>query len=100
MGGPADLVVSDLAPNTTGQRLVDHVRQITLADRALALAKATGKPGSAFVCKVFEGEDAPGFVDRVRAAYADVKRLKPDATRGNSVEFFVVAKGLRTPPVP
>lgn len=95
MGGPADLVVSDLAPNTTGTRLVDHVRQIALADRALFLAIALGKPGSAFVCKVFDGEDAAGFVDRVRAAYTDVKRLKPDATRGASVEFFVVAKGLK-----
>jgi 23S rRNA (uridine2552-2'-O)-methyltransferase len=96
MGGPADLVVSDLAPNTTGQRLVDHVRQIALADRALELAAATGKPRSAFVCKVFDGEDAGAFVERVRASYADVKRLKPDATRNASVEFFVVAKGLRT----
>ncbi len=94
-GGPVDLVVSDLAPNTTGQRLVDHVRQIALADRALELATAIGKPGSSFVCKVFDGEDAAGFVDRVRKVYGDVKRLKPDATRGSSVEFFVVAKGLR-----
>jgi 23S rRNA (uridine2552-2'-O)-methyltransferase len=94
-GGPADLVVSDLAPNTTGQRFVDHARQIQLADRALELAVAVGKPGSTFVCKVFDGEDANAFVERVKAAYADVKRLKPDATRGTSVEFFVVAKGLR-----
>ena len=74
---------------------MDHVRQIALADRALELAGQIGRPGSAFVCKVFDGEDAPGFVERVRARYADTKRLKPDATRGNSVEFFVVAKGLR-----
>jgi 23S rRNA (uridine2552-2'-O)-methyltransferase len=96
-GGPMDLIVSDLAPNTTGQRLVDHVRQIALADRALSVAQAVGRPGSNFVCKVFDGEDANGFVERVRAAYADTKRLKPDATRGTSVEFFVVAKGLRAP---
>jgi 23S rRNA (uridine2552-2'-O)-methyltransferase len=95
MGGPADLVVSDLAPSTSGQRFIDHVRQIALADRALDLACMLGRPGSAFVCKVFDGGDAPAFTDRVRAAYADVKRLKPDATRGNSVEFFIVAKGLR-----
>lgn len=93
--GRVGLVVSDLAPNTTGQRLVDHVRQIALADRALALAVDIGRPGSNFVCKVFDGEDAGAFVERVRVAYADVKRLKPDATRGSSVEFFVVAKGLR-----
>jgi 23S rRNA (uridine2552-2'-O)-methyltransferase len=91
--GPYDLVVSDLAPKTTGARIVDHVRQIELADRALSLARLVGKPGSSFVCKVFEGEDAGAFVDRVREAYRDVKRLKPEGTRTNSVEFFVVAKG-------
>ncbi len=97
LGGPADLVVSDMAPNTTGNRLGDHVRQIELADRAVALAAACLQPGGAFVCKVFDGEDAPAFVGRVRAVFRDVKRLKPDATRDRSVEFFLVARGLTAP---
>ncbi len=94
-GGPVDLVVSDLAPNTSGQKYVDHVRQIALAERALSLAIELGKPGSHFVCKVFDGEDANAFVERVKAAYTQVKRQKPDATRGSSVEFFVIGKGLK-----
>lgn len=100
LGGPADLVVSDMAPNTTGHTFTDHVRQVALADRALELAVALLRPGGAFVCKVFEGEDSAGFVARVGQAFADVKRLKPEATRGRSVEFFVVAKGKKGPPAP
>jgi 23S rRNA (uridine2552-2'-O)-methyltransferase len=95
-GGPVELVVSDMAPNTTGNRLGDHVRQIELADRALLVARACLKPQGTFVVKVFDGEDAPAYVDRVRAAFREVKRLKPDATRDRSVEFFLVAKGLRS----
>lgn len=95
LGGPADLLVSDMAPNTSGHRLTDHARQIALADRALELAGAVVRPGGTFVCKVFEGEDAPAFVKRVEAGYAEVRRYKPEATRDRSVEFFVVAKGRK-----
>lgn len=95
LGGPADLVVSDMAPNTSGHRLTDHARQIALAERALELAQALLRPGGAFVCKVFDGEDAPAYVKRVEASFAEVRRLKPDATRDRSVEFFVVGKGFR-----
>jgi 23S rRNA (uridine2552-2'-O)-methyltransferase len=96
LGGRADLLVSDMAPNTTGNRLGDHVRQIELADRALELACACLTPEGGFVVKVFDGEDAPAYVNRVRAAFREVKRLKPDATRDRSVEFFLVAKGRKT----
>jgi 23S rRNA (uridine2552-2'-O)-methyltransferase len=95
LGGPAALVVSDMAPSTTGNRFADHVRQIALADRALELARRLGAPGSGFVVKVFDGPDAPAYTARVRAAYADLRRVKPDATRDNSVEFFLVGKGRR-----
>lgn len=97
LGGAAELVVSDMAPNTSGNRFVDHARQIALADRALEVACALLDPAGpgAFVAKVFDGEDAPAYVERVRAAFRDVKRVKPDATRDRSVEFFVVGKGRR-----
>ncbi|MEN9786300.1 MAG: hypothetical protein RLZZ299_1564 [Pseudomonadota bacterium] len=97
LGGPADLVVSDMAPNTSGNRFVDHARQIALADRALEVACALLDPAGpgAFVVKVFDGEDAPAYVERVRATFRDVKRIKPDATRDRSVEFFLVGKGRR-----
>lgn len=97
LGGPADIVVSDMAPNTSGNRFTDHVRQIQLADRALELAIALLRPGGSFVVKVFDGGDAPAYTERVRARFAEVKRLKPDATRDRSVEFFLAAKGFRPP---
>ena len=90
------LVVSDMAPNTTGDRFVDHVRQITLADRALELARALLPAGrGAFVVKVFDGGDAPAYTQRVQAAFEEVRRIKPDATRNRSVEFFLVGKRRR-----
>jgi 23S rRNA (uridine2552-2'-O)-methyltransferase len=94
-GGHVQLFVSDMAPNTTGNRLGDHVRQIELADRALDLARACLLADGVFVVKVFDGEDAPAYVNRVRAVFREVKRLKPDATRDRSVEFFLVGKGLK-----
>jgi len=93
LGGPADLVVSDMAPKTTGSRFTDHVRQIELAERARVLAAEVLRPGGCFVTKVFEGEDAPDFVSRVRLDYDKTRRVKPEATRKESVEFFVVGTG-------
>jgi 23S rRNA (uridine2552-2'-O)-methyltransferase len=95
LGGPADLVVSDMAPNTSGNRFTDHVRQIALADRALTVAEACLRPGGHFVCKVFDGADAPAFTERVKARFEDVRRFKPEATRDRSVEFFLIGRGFR-----
>jgi len=97
LGGPADLVVSDMAPATTGTRFTDHVRQIELAEAGRALAEAVLRPGGNFVVKVFDGEDAPAFVLRMRKGYARAKRVKPEATRNKSVEFFMVGMGRKAP---
>ncbi len=94
-GGPIDLVVSDMAPNTTGNRFTDHCRQIELATRALELARAVLTPKGAFVAKVFDGGDAPAYVRMVQTSFTEFKRLKPEATRDNSVEFFVAGRGLK-----
>jgi 23S rRNA (uridine2552-2'-O)-methyltransferase len=91
LGGPADLVMSDMAPSTTGNRFTDHVRQIALAEAGRDLALSVLKPGGHFVAKVFDGQDAQGFVQSLRGEFQVVKRLKPKATRGRSVEFFVAA---------
>lgn len=95
LGGQADLVLSDMAPFTTGNRLGDHVRQLELAQRAFVLATELLAPGGAFVAKVFEGEDAGEWVLSVRSSFTQLRRLKPEATRKQSVEFFVVAEGFR-----
>lgn len=91
-GGAVGAVVSDMAPATTGARFTDHCRQIELADRALEVAVALLPPGGGFVVKVFDGSDAEGYVQRVKAAFTDVKRHKPDATRDRSVEFFLTGR--------
>lgn len=95
LGGPADLVLSDMAPSTTGDRTGDHLRQIGLAERALQLACELLRPGGGFVAKVFEGADAQKYVDEVKRHFTTVRRMKPEATRSRSVEFFVVATGFK-----
>jgi len=97
LGGPAHVVLSDMAPSTMGVKDVDHLRQIALAEAALAVAERVLAPGGAFVCKVFDGRDAPAFVAAVRARFETCKRLKPKATRDNSREFFVVGLGFLGP---
>jgi len=90
LGGPADVVLSDMAPRTTGNVLGDHVRQLELAERAVDLARALLRPGGHLVVKVFDGEDAHAFVQGVRPSFDKVKRTRPEAVRQSSREFFLV----------
>jgi 23S rRNA (uridine2552-2'-O)-methyltransferase len=93
--GPYDAVLSDMAPKTTGVRATDEARSIRLAERALELAQALGKPGSSFVAKLFMGGDFESFRARLREAYREVKVVRPEATRSASVEIYLVGLGLR-----
>lgn len=95
LGGPADAVLSDMAPPTTGDRMGDHLRQIGLAEAAFALATALLRPGGALVVKVFDGGDAPAFTRALVARFASVRRMKPKAVRPQSVEFYLVATGFK-----
>ncbi len=99
LGGDADVVLSDMAPRTTGNPLGDHVRQIELATRALEVAVALLKPGGHFVVKVFDGEDAHAYVQSIRPCFDKVKRVRPEAVRTQSREFFVVATDFKGRPV-
>ena len=90
LGGKPDLIISDMAPSTIGQRFTDHLRQISLAEMALALVNDILIPGGTFVVKVFDGQDAPAFVASMRSTFKRVKRYKPKATRGVLVEFFLI----------
>ena len=94
--GPYDTVLSDMAPKTTGVRATDEARSLRLADRALELAQALGKPGSSFVAKLFMGGDFETFRARLREAYREVKVVRPEATRSSSIEVYLVGLGLRT----
>lgn len=88
--GPIDVVVSDLAPKTTGIKDVDEARSLRLAGIALEVAKARGKSGGHFIAKLFMGADFENFRKEVRALFADVKIVRPEATRGASMEIYVV----------
>ncbi|MBN2004223.1 MAG: RlmE family RNA methyltransferase [Anaerolineae bacterium] len=95
VGGPADVVLSDAAPSTTGVKLRDHVLSIELGRAALLFAKKVLKPGGNLVIKVFEGEDLPGLIHDVKMAFHPVKLHTPDATRNESWESFIVARGFK-----
>ena len=90
LGGKADVVLSDMAPRTTGDRFGDHVRQVELAGVGLERAIATLKSGGHFCVKIFDGADAPAFSTLMRSHFKKVRRLKPEAVRGSSVEFCLV----------
>jgi len=95
LGGPADLVMSDMAPNTSGDRFTNHVRQVQLAEMALQTALVTLKQNGIFIAKVFDGEDAHPFVLSLSKHFTRVRRVKPVAVRNESVEFFVVCMGKK-----
>jgi 23S rRNA (uridine2552-2'-O)-methyltransferase len=99
LGGAANTVLSDMAPPTTGDKTGDHYRQIELARRALYVAAELLEPGGTFVCKVFEGGDAQDFVLEARVLFKTVKRVRPDAVRKVSREWFLVATGFKGKPL-
>ncbi|MBF0153330.1 MAG: RlmE family RNA methyltransferase [Magnetococcales bacterium] len=95
LGRPADLLLSDMAPNMSGIKAVDQPRGELLAEAALAFAAAILKPQGAAVIKLFEG---PGFHDLVRearTAFGQVKVVKPKASRGRSPEHYLLCQGFR-----
>jgi len=95
LGGPADLVLSDMAAPTTGHRPTDHLRTTALFEAALDLAESVLKPGGAFVGKVFQGGAASTLLARVRERFREVRHVKPPASRAQSVELYLVALGYK-----
>jgi 23S rRNA (uridine2552-2'-O)-methyltransferase len=98
LDGPADLVLSDMAPNTTGHAATDHLRIIGLAELALDFAQRVLAPGGGFVAKVFQGGSEKGLLDALKRDFAAVKHVKPPASRKDSSELYVVATGFRGRP--
>jgi 23S rRNA (uridine2552-2'-O)-methyltransferase len=95
LGGPFDVVLSDMAPDTTGIRHVDQDRSAVLGEIALDFAVRLGKKGSAVVIKIFQGPDFNNFMNRVRQAYGSVRCVRPEATRKASFEVYVVGTDKR-----
>lgn len=93
-----DVVLSDMAPDTTGIRNVDQARSEALFERALELAIAMLAPGGNFVGKLFQGPDFKRLVEACRARFGQVKTAKPASSRSFSIEQYVVARGFRGQP--
>jgi 23S rRNA (uridine2552-2'-O)-methyltransferase len=94
-GGPFDVVLSDMAPKTSGIRSVDEARSLRLAERALEVSRARGKVGSSFLVKLFMGGDFEAFRAELRRSYQAVKVIRPEATRSASVEVYLLGQGLK-----
>lgn len=92
---PYDVVLSDMAPKTTGMRVTDQARSHELFMRALAVAATLGAPGSSFVGKIFMSEDLPSARAEVKRAYERERLIRPEGTRAVSMEIFLVAAGKR-----
>jgi 23S rRNA (uridine2552-2'-O)-methyltransferase len=90
-----DLVMSDIAPNITGTRVVDQPRSMYLVELALDLARKVLKPGGSFVCKVFQGEGIDEFVIDTRKSFKRVRVMKPKASRAGSREVYLVARNYQ-----
>lgn len=95
LGGPADLVLSDMAPNTTGHTATDHLRIMALAELAAEFALRSLAPGGAFVCKVLQGGAERDLLTQLKSGFAQVRHAKPAASRKDSAESYLVATGRR-----
>ena len=90
---PVDLVISDMAPNVSGNRAVDQPRAMYLAELALDLAKRTLKPGGDFLTKVFQGEGIEDFRIQCKGTFGKLVTREPQASRARSVEQYLLARG-------
>jgi len=90
-----DLVMSDMAPNISGNRVVDQPRSMYLAELAMDLCKQILRPGGDFVCKLFQGEGIDEFIGASRGAFKRVKVMKPKASRPGSREVYLVARNYQ-----
>jgi len=90
--GKFDVVVSDMAPKTTGITFADAFKSLELAEAAFKITKKVLKPNGHFLLKIFEGEGTAEFVKRVRKHFKTIKRYSPQATRKKSREFYIICK--------
>jgi len=95
VGGPPDLILSDMAPNTTGHRQTDHLRIVGLIEAAVDFALVALKPGGTFVSKAFQGGETSGLLARLKRNFAVVRHVKPKASRAESSELYLLARGFK-----
>lgn len=99
LGGNADIVICDAAPNLSGAWDVDHARSIDLARSALNMAKKLLKPGGNFLVKVFQGDMFNDYLRDIRREFSRVQAHSPQASRKESAEIYIIAKKLLSAPV-
>ena len=95
LGGPPDLILSDMAANTVGHSRTDHLRTMGLVEAGLQFAVETLRPGGAFVAKVLAGGADSNLVAELKRHFTTVKHAKPPASRKESSEWYVVAQGFK-----
>jgi 23S rRNA (uridine2552-2'-O)-methyltransferase len=93
---PVDLVISDMAPNMSGNAVIDQPAAIYLVELALDMAQSILKPGGAFVAKLFHGTGFDDYVKSVRQQFSKVVMRKPEASRARSKETYIVATGFKS----
>jgi len=93
--GNVDVIVSDMAPNTTGHQKTDHLRQMVLLEYAWEFVKSALKPGGTFVAKSFTGGTTNELLKEIKKSFEHVHHIKPPASRKDSVEMFIVALGYK-----
>ena len=95
LGGPVDLVLSDMAANTVGHPQTDHLRTMALVEAGLEFAREVLRPGGAYVAKVLAGGADNDLVAELKRNFSSVKHAKPPASRKGSSEWYVIAQGFK-----
>ena len=95
LGGEADVVLSDMAANATGHRQTDHLRIMALAEAAAHFAREVLASGGSFLCKVLQGGTEAALLAELKRDFASVKHIKPPASRSDSAELYLLARGFR-----
>jgi 23S rRNA (uridine2552-2'-O)-methyltransferase len=95
LGGAPDLILSDMAPNTTGHRQTDHLRIVGLIEAAVDFTTEVLKPGGAFVTKAFQGGETSGLLATLKHNFSEVRHVKPKASRAESSELYLLARGFK-----
>ena len=96
LGGKADAVVSDAAPNTTGSSFTDQARSADLVRAVFGLARETLRDGGTFLAKIFGGAEADAVFRELKPFFAELRRLRPEATRKESFELYFLGKGYKS----
>lgn len=95
LGGPVNAVISDMAAPTTGHRQTDHIRIVHMCELALLFAEEVLAPGGVFIAKVLKGGTEGELLEKMKKNFTNVRHAKPDSSRSDSAEAYVIATGFR-----